>query len=54
MSQPGQGNSTQPMVNPMAKRLQNAPISAVVLSGNDIGNISKTSIQPKTMPAIIP
>jgi hypothetical protein len=38
----------------MTKRLQNAPISAVFLSGNDIGNISKTSIQPKAMPAIMP
>src|SRR6476661_5603978 len=35
---PGQvGNCTQPMTKPMANRLVNAPSSAAVLSGKDIG-----------------
>ena len=54
-SQPGQpGNWTQPMTNPMAKRLVNAPSNAVVLSGKDIGSIRPTSSAPKTIPAIRP
>jgi len=45
---------TQPMTNPMAKRLLKAPSNAVVLSGNDIGSMRTTSSAPKTMPAIKP
>src|SRR4029077_21180978 len=54
-SQPGHdGNCTQPITKPMAKRLVNAPSSAVVLSGKDIGSISPTSSAPKTRPAMSP
>ena len=53
--QPGQpGSYTQPMTNPMAKRLLKAPSNAVFLSGNGIGSMSTTSSAPKTMPAINP
>src|ERR1700730_2536410 len=54
-SQPGHdGNCTQPITNPMAKRLVNAPSNAVVLSGKDIRSISPTSSAPKTRPAMSP
>src|SRR5689334_13602464 len=54
-SQPGHdGTCTQPITKPIAKRLVNAPSSAVVLSGKDIGNMSPTSNAPKTRPAMSP
>jgi hypothetical protein len=54
-SQPGQpGSCTQPITNPIAKRLANAPSNAVVLSGKDIGSIRPTSSAPNAIPAIKP
>src|SRR5437016_6351596 len=55
MAQPGQaGELTQPMTNPMANRLRNAPSSAAGLSGKDMGNIIATEMAPKTNPLIVP
>jgi hypothetical protein len=42
------------MTEPMANRLVNAPSSAAVLSGKDIGSIKATSRAPNTKPAIKP
>ena len=52
---PGQeGNCTSAITKPMPKRLRNAPSNAVVLSGNDIGNIIPTEIRPKIRPLTRP
>jgi hypothetical protein len=53
-SHPGHGKATQPITNPMAKRLAKAASKAVVLSGNDMGSISPTDTAPKINPLIIP
>jgi len=51
---PGHGKATQPITNPIAKRLAKAASKAVVLSGNDMGSISPTDSAPKINPLIIP
>ena len=52
--QPGHGNATQPITNPIAKRLTKAASKAVVLSGNEMGNIIPTDTAPKINPLMIP
>ena len=54
INQPGHGNETQPMTNPIPKRLVKAAKSAVFLSGNGIGNIMPTETSPKANPLIKP
>jgi hypothetical protein len=55
ISQPGQPTRLQhPMTKPIPNRLMNAPSKAARLSGNEIGNIKATEIDPKTRPLIKP
>src|SRR4051812_24064668 len=54
MAHPGQGSTTTHARKPMAKRSQNAPSSAVRLSGKDIGNISRMSMRPNARPQTSP
>src|SRR3954454_18619147 len=54
MAHPGHGSTTTHARKPMAKRSQNAPRSAVRLSGKDIGSISRMSIAPNARPQITP
>src|SRR5437870_299654 len=53
-AQPGSFNSVAPITNPIANRLINAPVMAAVLSENERGIISSTSMPPKISPQIVP